>query len=227
MDFLRIIRSLEEFLYEAMTWLLFYPRTFWAVLRNPLAMLRYSEHELADAADQQFIDKLSPPLFLMITIVISHLIEVAGHQHVSSATTAIGKQIVGSEQNLLILRSILFAIYPLFFASNRLRREHRALTRDTLRGPFYAQCYIAAPAALGFGIGSMLGRSHTVAIAAGGLAISLICVIWYLWIEAAWLRSKSPMPWWRSVRAVTGTWLKASFASALISAAVLGMGGNA
>jgi hypothetical protein len=27
MDFVKIIRSVEEFLYEAMTWLLFYPRT--------------------------------------------------------------------------------------------------------------------------------------------------------------------------------------------------------
>jgi len=27
MDFLRIIRSLEELLYEVMTWLVFYPRT--------------------------------------------------------------------------------------------------------------------------------------------------------------------------------------------------------
>jgi len=26
MDFVKIIRSIEEFLYEAMTWLLFYPR---------------------------------------------------------------------------------------------------------------------------------------------------------------------------------------------------------
>lgn len=227
MDFLRIIRSLEEFLYEAMTWLLFYPRTFWAVLRNPLAMLRYSDHELSDAADQQFTDKLSPPLFLMITIVISHLIELAGHQRLSTATTEIGKQIVNSEQNLLILRSILFAIYPLFFASNRLRRENKPLTRDTMRGPFYAQCYIAAPAALGFGIGSMLGRNHSLQVAAGGLAISLICIIWYLWVEAAWLRANSPQSGWRSVRSVTGTWLKASFASALISAAVLGLGGNA
>ena len=39
MDFMRILRSLEEFLYEVMTWLVFYPRTMWRALRHPIEML--------------------------------------------------------------------------------------------------------------------------------------------------------------------------------------------
>jgi hypothetical protein len=38
MEFLKFIRSLEELLYEVMTWLLFYPRTLWRVLRHPIRL---------------------------------------------------------------------------------------------------------------------------------------------------------------------------------------------
>ena len=43
MEFLKFIRSLEELLYEVMTWMLFYPRTLWRVLRRPLALAAQAE----------------------------------------------------------------------------------------------------------------------------------------------------------------------------------------
>lgn len=39
MDFMKIPKSLEEFLYEVMTWLVFYPRKMWLALRRPLVMM--------------------------------------------------------------------------------------------------------------------------------------------------------------------------------------------
>ena len=53
MDFVKILRSFEEFLYEILTWLLFYPRTLWRVLRRPLAMMRYSDGEQNDAPENE------------------------------------------------------------------------------------------------------------------------------------------------------------------------------
>ena len=43
MDFIRIIRSLEELLYEAMTWIIFYPLTMLRILLNPTRMTLYSD----------------------------------------------------------------------------------------------------------------------------------------------------------------------------------------
>ena len=43
MDFLRIIRLLEELLYEVMGWLVFYPRTLWRIVVDPVSMMRYSD----------------------------------------------------------------------------------------------------------------------------------------------------------------------------------------
>lgn len=223
MDFLRLFQSLEEFLYEAMSWLVFYPRTLWRTIRHPIQMLGYSDRELRDVPEQQFTDMLSPPLFLMLTIVISHLIEVAAHQKMPEvATTGLGKQITSSELNLLVLRAFLFSIYPLMFAVRRLKAQGLALNRDTLRRPFYAQCYIAAPAALVLGIASILARLNHMEVTVAALVVSLITIIWYLRIETIWLRSRTRKSTGKAFRSALGTWMLASLINSLASFLILG-----
>lgn len=46
MDFMRILRSVEAFLYKVMTWLVFYPRTLIRTALRPIGMLEYSRAEL-------------------------------------------------------------------------------------------------------------------------------------------------------------------------------------
>ncbi len=48
MDFMRLLKSLEELLYELASWLIFYPMTMWRTLRRPQAMMHYADVELAD-----------------------------------------------------------------------------------------------------------------------------------------------------------------------------------
>ena len=62
MDFIKIIRSLEEFLYEVMSWIIFYPRTILRILLHPTRMTTYSEAEQDDLPSDRFTDALSPPL---------------------------------------------------------------------------------------------------------------------------------------------------------------------
>jgi hypothetical protein len=38
MDFMRILQSLEEFLYEAMSWIVFYPRALLRTIRHPVSV---------------------------------------------------------------------------------------------------------------------------------------------------------------------------------------------
>ncbi|KRA83909.1 hypothetical protein [Altererythrobacter sp. Root672] len=223
MDLMRIVRSLEEFLYEVMTWLVFYPRTMWRAVRHPIEMLHYANRELQDQPDRQFADLLSPPLFLMITILLSHMIEVSSHQTLPTGGTSFGRQVAASEWNLLVLRSMLFAVYPLMFAVSRIRREGLPLNRETLRPPFFAQCYIAAPAAFAIGISSILTRSPNLESQAAGILIFFGAVIWYISIEVTWLRSRMKIGRAAAIWAVFRTWLAASLINALVTVVVLGM----
>ncbi len=223
MDFLRIIQSLEEFLYEVMSWLVFYPRTLWRSVRHPVQMLRYSDRELKDAPEDQFTDLLSPPLFLLLTILLSHLIEVAFHQALPKATTSMGKAIVSSDQNLLMLRAILFSIYPLMFAVVRLNRQKITLNRDTLRQPFYAQCYIAGPAALTLGIAVIMIRAAQPGVVLGGLILALLGIGWYLRIEINWLRTHGRMGIAAAFGLALSTWTLATFVNSIATVLILGV----
>ena len=218
MDFVKIVQSLEEFLYEVMTWLVFYPRTLWRTIRHPMRMLGYADKELKDAPDQQFTDLISPPLFLLLTILLSHLFD----QSLPKATTSIGKEIVASDTNLLILRATLFSIYPLMFAVMRLHHQKIPLNRETLRRPFYAQCYIAGPAALVLGLAAILVRASDPALIMGGFVLALLSIGWYWRIEMIWLRRQTHKSAGAALGLTIMTWLLASAINSLASFLILG-----
>jgi hypothetical protein len=186
MDFLRIIRSLEELLYEVMGWLVFYPRTLWRIVVDPVSMMRYSDREQGDAPERQYADTLSPPLFLMLTVLVAHGFALAMGAKLPEARTAIAKLLLSSEQNLLILRSILFSIFALVAATTLIRRQRRELDRNTLRAPFYTQCYLTAPFALAISVAATLVGMPAQTVHAVGSALTLAGIIWYVWVETRW-----------------------------------------
>ncbi|MFT3897169.1 MAG: hypothetical protein QM719_05670 [Thermomonas sp.] len=59
MDMMRLLRSLEEFLYELVGWLVFYPRTLWRILFHPGAIARYTRMELQQEPDRQFQETIA------------------------------------------------------------------------------------------------------------------------------------------------------------------------
>src|SRR4051812_7833990 len=112
MDFMRLLKSLEEALYEVVTWLLFYPLTMWRSIVHPLAMMHYADAELLDTQEEQYTDTLSPPIFLLLTLMIAHLIE----KHVARIATAALPAFLVDDQNLLAFRAIIFSVFPLMMS---------------------------------------------------------------------------------------------------------------
>lgn len=139
MDFLKILRSFEELLYEVMTWLFFYPRTLWRILIHPLNMVNYTTQELSQE-NTQFKDTLSPPLFLILTIILLYGFAMITHNQIVANSTAqsgeIGHFIFGNIQNTLIYRSLSYSIWSLIFALGLLNMQKISIDRETLRIPF-------------------------------------------------------------------------------------------
>lgn len=189
MDFIRVLRSLEELIYEAMTWLLFYPRTLWRSAVSPLRMLRYAEDELADSAEQQFTDTLSPVLFLMITLALTHAL----NQAIGSGDAefrGLMRQLMSSEQNQLLTRTIAFAIFPLVYSIQQLRRSSQPIDRNSLRAPFYGQCFVAGVFALVLGVSSTMVRMNPDWARLLGTALTVGSVVWYVAVQAGWSRER-------------------------------------
>ncbi|TKV70457.1 permease [Rhizobium sp. AU243] len=183
MDFMKLLKSLEELLYELVSWLLFYPVTVWRTAVNPLRMMRYADTELADRPEDQYEDTLSPPLFLLITLMLSQA--VAGAlPSIYDPSEAVRR--LGSGSNLLIARGVIFGIFPLCMAVTLLRWKKVRLTRDSLRPPFFSQCYVAALFAfvmvLGLDFYSMPSGEGNVA---GGITAT-VAVVWYAQAQVRW-----------------------------------------
>ncbi|MBL8771184.1 MAG: hypothetical protein JNK30_07355 [Phenylobacterium sp.] len=215
MDLMRIIRSFEEFIYEVMTWLLFYPRTLFRILINPVNTLDYAIDQQSDAPEEQYSDTLSPPLFLMLTVVLCYILERTAHL-APSATTGLAGQLMKSTQGTLATRSLLYAIFPLVFAAEYVRLKGLPLTRQTLRPAFFSQCFAAGGFVLMVATGVIVLRLHSPP--AIGASIMSAGAVWYLAANAFWFRRSFGLS---SLRAVLLALRGFMLATAIISAVAL------
>lgn len=187
---MKIIESLDEALYTVMGWLVFYPLTLWRALVRPLRMMAYADREVSDRPEEQYDDAIRPPLFLFLTLMISHGIEIAvSGQNPLLADRRGLAAMVDSDLALLALRLVLFSLFALMMAVRALRRQGVRLTHTNLRRPFYGQCFTTAPFALLIGIGT-LTYSMTAAWRDAGLVVLMVALAWYLGVQSLWFSKR-------------------------------------
>lgn len=189
MTFFTFLKSLDELLYEVISWLIFWPRTFWRALSRPREMMTYADDELADKPAEQYKDTLRPPLFLLLTILLSHAIEVAliGVSPIIADTAGLAG-LIDNDTNLVLLRVFLFASLPLILAVRMVRRSGKPVDRDTLRPPFYSQCYVAAPFALGMGLAGTFAQMHWTWAPLAALVAVAVSFAWYGALQIGWFK---------------------------------------
>lgn len=187
MDFMKIIKSLEQLLYELMVWLVFYPRTLWLAATRPLRLMEYADEELGDEDEDRYSDTLSPPIFLAISLGLVHLFELATALNIQT------EGMLADDKNLIAFRIVAFAIFPLVLSLVWLRARRIPLDRKTLRPPFYAQCFVVVPFALG------VDASVLFLIAGvGGYAMAALFALslgWYLSVQTIWFRRTLESGW--------------------------------
>ncbi len=187
MNFFNLIQSLDDLLYEVMSWLVFYPVTLWRTLVRPLQMMDYSDVEQGDAADEQYTDTLSPPLFLLLSLILVHAAEIALVGDDAMIASKVGlAAFVSNNTDLIILRIVSFSLFPVMLATRMVRAQGLQVNRDTLRAPFYSQCYVAAVLAMLLGGGVILIKlAHDWSVLAGG-ALALFGLLWFGFLQTAW-----------------------------------------
>lgn len=187
MDFMKWLNSLDELLYEVMGWLVFFPLTLWRTLIGPLRMMAYADEQLALPQESQYPDALSPPLVLVLALVVAHGVASALGQADALIANRRGLgALVHDDATALVLRLLVFAGFPLTMSVRLVRRRREALTRSSLRAPFYAQCYPAAIFALGLSIGFSLASVKADVVHMMGLAIVTTALLFYLGVQTRW-----------------------------------------
>lgn len=196
MDMLKIVRSIEALLFEAMTWVLFYPRTLWRCLFQPDWIIAYTDKELVERPGEQFTDMISPPLFLIISVAITYGIGVALGARLQPGDSESLRLIAGKVENLLAFRALFLSIFPITMAAGLLQARGQPLERDALRNPFYLQCYLAAPFAIMAGSASALlevpGNNHQII----GGALMTVALLWLTTVQTRWFYHQTAGGWW-------------------------------
>ena len=191
MDFMKWLNSLDEFLFEVMSWLVFFPLTLGRAIATPLRMMTYADDQLALAEEKQYAAAVSPPLFLALALIVAH-----------SASTALGQtdkiianqhglaSLVDDQTSALLLRLVVFAAFPLVMSVESLRLRGMPIERETLRIPFYGQCYPAAVFALALSLGTALASLAAQSANIVGVVLIVSAFAYFIGVETRWFMAR-------------------------------------
>jgi hypothetical protein len=193
MIFFHILKSLDELLYELMTWLVFYPVTLWRSVRHPLQTMDYARSELRKQGRDQFRSTLRPPIYLLVTLVLAHIVELQAVGDSKLIGSHVGlADYINDDTTLIIFRIIGFALFPVVMATIETHLLGEPVNRTTLQKPFYAQCFLAAPFALALSLASTAIRYSNADLQTVGVATVFVASILFVWAEATWLARSTP-----------------------------------
>ncbi|WP_265571094.1 hypothetical protein [Sphingomicrobium nitratireducens] len=195
MDFYKLIKSLDELVFEILSWLYFYPRTLIRTLLTPFGLMLDTEKRMDEDPDPAWGDRIGPPLFLALTLAVIHGIEIGiGIDAVESYQNEAIKELMSNDTNLLAVRIVLFGALPLLAAARELKVRGIRMTKSALQAPFYAQCYPAAGYAVlvnatYFAAHDLITTKPALgaAILFGGLLVS---ALWVGFVETRWFHRR-------------------------------------
>ena len=216
MDALKSLQQIDELFYEIFAILVFFPKTLWLILRYPQRMMDYADTELGDVLNEQYNDSISPPKFMMICLGLGYLSE-----RLLGRTPEAG-ELPGWMQDweaMLAFRMLLFSLIPLIMALQLVRHLRQPLDRETLRPPFYSQCYLGGMVVLFNVIISTMSEIFDFPTYAN-LAIIAILLAWYIENQTIWIKNNLKIGYLKGLKIVSSSLLFSALGiTALISLA--------
>lgn len=191
MDFFKLMQSLDELLFEIVSWFLFYPLTLWRMIRSPLKTMASADIELKETQQRQFDDTIPPPLFLALTFVVISIVELTllGHSYLASVNPELSRKI-GSDANLTVLRIVMISLLPLTAAIRLLRARGTHIDRPAIKAPFYSQCYAAALFGIMLALAFVAEGRELSYTGPAFLSVMALAFLWLFLIEAHWFAAQ-------------------------------------
>lgn len=187
------LNSLDELLYEVMSWLLFFPITLWRATVRPLTLMAEVDRQQALPDEEQYATLISPPLFLALALLLAHAGAMAlGETDAIIASKRGLASLINDTTTALVLRIVVFAGFALCFAGRLMRSQGVALSRLTLRLPFYEQCYPVAVFSLGISLGTSFATAPNAALHVAGRALIVASILYFVILETRWFAGRRP-----------------------------------
>ena len=154
-------------------------------------------------------------------MLLAHFFHVGVRPDTLSEHGALADSLLASEQNLLVYRTIAFGIWALAGSVYFLARTRQALGRESLRGPFYEQCYLVAPFALATSVSTSLLLIPAPGAQAVAAALVLTSAAWFFGAQCVWVHERTGVSRLRSVLAAVLIIASGSALNALVGQALL------
>ena len=181
MEIFRLVKALEELVFEVSFWLLSYPKSLLKVIVHPDWVPRYITNELAKEEQERFDGYMSPALFyaLSIVIAVAPRFEAISGFYESVVTIPLLRLAVGSPDVLVATAAMILVVCPLAFAWVAGAVSQMQISRSSLRLSLLSQFFIAGP--------FVLVMSHSFGFEHGQLSrlIGVVALIWFC--VAEWL----------------------------------------
>ena len=140
--------------------------------------------------DDRYGDAISPPLLLILCVLVSHVFDLALRKQAAQEMGTLAAELLKSEQNLLLYRTMAFGIWSLAGAVWYMRHSRQPIHRVNLRNPFYEQCYLVAPFAMAMSVSTTFALSGGL-LSAAGVGLALLALLWFFVAEWHWVRERA------------------------------------
>src|SRR6266516_406504 len=142
MDLVKLLRSLEELTVEIALWIIFLPRTFWAVIVTPVSLAQYFDRIQATPEKERDEQYLSPVLFWLLLAPVS-LVAMLMKQDEKTLS------LYGASFSERLATAVFMLMgIPLGFALVSTWFRCESISKNHLGREFALQCYYNAPLAL-------------------------------------------------------------------------------
>ena len=139
MNFLDILKSIEQAIYEIALWLILIPITIFKILARPAAVPEYIRAELMKEDKKQFQDRMSPLMLWLLMVV------VPGYMFIKYFYPDLPAYLTAKPENYLFYIAITCVSILLTPALLIHALQRKKFDRESFKESFYVQCYIQAP----------------------------------------------------------------------------------
>ena len=154
MDFTKIIKFIEEFLYEIAVWIILLPKTFFRITFKPHKIVDYVNEEFNKEREHRF-DEYMPPILIFILLIIfpySGVAEFIGTikaaSYLANNDTLSYRFFSSSLESKIFLISVFLLAGPLGTSLVLAKMKGLKISKTNLNRFFYIQCYCFTPSLL-------------------------------------------------------------------------------
>ncbi|NJN79267.1 MAG: hypothetical protein HC797_01635 [Anaerolineales bacterium] len=190
MDFLKLIQSLEDLLYEFIVWALLLPKTLIRATFRPDWMVSYVNQQWDKKPEEQYDEYITPGLFFIAMAVLpSALLTWAQNMEFDLL-----QSLTQINENNLITSALTTLISILIYLIWLKWLNKHTIKRSGLKRLFMIQCYLVTPPQLIYILLIVLGWGEL-----GSVSVSLAGTALLVFYESFAFKDEMKVSWWKGL----------------------------